>query len=78
MEQNGFQEDVCCVCLKRKVKLPLKKKLPCMFLAVFFFATVEINYFVPFGFGNLKTGTHGSSHSPVTGGEGGEVGERLL
>lgn len=66
--------NVCPVCLKRKVKLPLKRKVPCMFLEVFvlFFATVTINNFVPFGFGNLKMGTHGSSHSPVTGWEGGK------
>lgn len=45
-----------------------------MFLEMFvLFATVEINYFVPFGFGNLKMGTDGSSYSLVTGCEVGGV-----
>lgn len=68
--------NVCLVCLKRKVKLPLERKVPvCSWKYLFFFATMEVSYFVPFGFGNLKMGSHGSSHFLVTDWEGGEVGK---
>lgn len=58
------------MCLNRNVKLLLKRKISCMFLELFcLFATVEINDFVPFGFGNWKIGTHVPSHSLVAGSE---------
>lgn len=44
----------------------------CFWKYLFFFATVEINDFIPFGFGNLKMGSQGSSHSLVTDWEGGK------
>lgn len=71
--QSDFQMGVCLVCLNCKVKLSLKRKIPCMFLELFgLFATIEINDFVPLGFGNWKIGTHVPSHSLVAGSEEGE------
>lgn len=61
------------MCLNCKVKLSLKRKIPCMVLELFgLFATAEINDFLPFGFGNWKMGIHILRHSLVAGSEEGE------
>jgi len=63
----------CLVRLNCKVKLSLKRKILCMFLELFgLFAAVEINYFIPFGFGSCKIGTHVPSHSLVASSEEGK------
>lgn len=59
---------VCLVCLNCKVKLSVKRKIPCVFFKLFF-ATVGRKNFVHLGFGNWKMGTDIPSHSPVAGSE---------
>lgn len=64
---------MCFVYLNCKIELSLKLKISCMFLELLgLFAIIDINDFVPFGFGNWKMDIHVPSHSPVEGSEEGE------